>query len=74
VSGGAGDAVHGAVPFVAAAIVAALFIFGLALVPAYVVPWYRVSMVLEDHRGHFTLVAGMTLLGAAIAFALTFLS
>ncbi len=41
-------------PFVAAATVAALLILGLALVPAYVVPWYRMSVVLEDHREHFT--------------------
>jgi hypothetical protein len=62
------------VPLVAAATLAALIILGLALVPAQVVPWYRVSVALEDHRGHLTLVAGMGLLGAAVVFALTFLS
>lgn len=63
-----------AVPFVAAAAVAALLILGLALVPAQVVPWYRVSIALEDHRGHLTMAAGMGLIGAAVFFTLTFLS
>jgi type IV secretory pathway VirB10-like protein len=62
-----------AVPFVVAAAVAALIILGLGLVPAYVVPWYRMSIVLEDHRQQFTFVGGMALLGAGIFFALTFL-
>jgi hypothetical protein len=63
-----------AVPFVTAATIAALLILGLALVPAQVVPWYRASIALDDHRGHLTLVAGMGLIGAAVFFALTFLS
>ena len=62
-----------AVPFVAAAAVAALLIIGLALVPAYVVPWYRMSIVLEDHREQFAVVGAMTLLGAAVFLSLTFL-
>jgi hypothetical protein len=65
--------VREAVPFVAAAVIAALLILGLALVPAYVVPWYRVSIVLEDHREQFALVGAMTLLGAAVFLSLTFL-
>lgn len=63
-----------ALPFVVVAAVAALIILGLGLVPAYVVPWYRMSMVLEDHRQQFTFVGGMALLGAGIFLALTFLS
>jgi hypothetical protein len=62
------------VPFVVAATIAALLILGLALVPAYVVPWYRMSMVLESHRQHFTLVGGMTLLSAGVFFALILLN
>ena len=63
-----------AMPFVAAAAVAALLIIGLALVPAYVVPWYRVSIVLEDHREQFAVVGAATLLGIAVFLSLTFLS
>ena len=60
-------------PFVAAATVAALFILGLALVPAYVVPWYRMAVVLEDHREQFALAGAVTLLGAAVFLSLTLL-
>ncbi len=62
-----------AVPFVAAATIAALLILGLALVPAYAVPWYRMSVVLEDHREQFAVAGAMTLLGAAVFLSLTFL-
>ena len=68
------DGDRAVLPFVAAATVAALIILGIGLVPAQVVPWYRVSVALEDHRGHLTLAAGMGLLGAAVVFAMTFLS
>jgi type IV secretory pathway VirB10-like protein len=60
-------------PFVVAAAVAALLILGLAFVPAYVVPWHRMSIALEDHREHFAVVGGMTLFGAALFLALTLL-
>jgi len=63
-----------AVPFVIAATVAALLVLALGLVPDYVVTRHRMSAVLEDHRGHFTLVAGMAILGSAIFLALNFLS
>jgi hypothetical protein len=62
------------VPFVAAAAIVALIILGLALVPAEVVPWYRVSIALEDHREHLTLAAGVGLTSAAVFFAVTFLN
>lgn len=61
-------------PFVAAGTIAALLILGLGFVPAYAIPWYRISMVLEYHRQQFTFVGGMGLLGAIVFFALTFLS
>ena len=70
----AGESARKVVPFVAAAAVAALFVLGLGLVPAYVVPWYRMSVVLEDHRQQFAFVGGMALLASGIFFALTFLS
>ena len=70
---GANEAVSEAMPFVTAATIAGLLILGLALVPAYVVPWYRMSIVLEDHREQLAVVAGMPLLGAAVFLALTFL-
>ena len=63
-----------AVPFVAAATVGLMLILGLAFLPAYVVPRHRMSAALVDHRGHFTLVAGMALLSAAVLFAVTFLN
>jgi outer membrane biosynthesis protein TonB len=69
----ASGSVREAVPFVAAATIAALFILGLALVPAYAVPWHRVSIALEDHREHFAVAGGMTLLGAGLFIMLTFL-
>ena len=58
---------------VAVATIAALLILGLALVPAYAVPWYRMSVVLQDNREQFAIVGAMTLLGAAILLSLTFL-
>ena len=61
-------------PFVAALSLVALVIFGLGLVPEYVVSRNRLSAVLEDHRDHFTLVGGMALIFAAVYFALNFVS
>lgn len=72
--GGAGEAVSMAMPFAVAATVAALLLLALGFVPEYVVPRHRVSAVLDDHRGHFTLAAGMALLGSAVFFALNFFS
>jgi hypothetical protein len=66
--GGADQSVRRAVPFVVAATIAALLILGIALVPAYVVPWYGMSIVLEHHRQHFIVVGGMTLFGAGVFF------
>jgi hypothetical protein len=71
--GGAGEAVSMAMSFVVAATVAALVILGLALVPAYVVPWYRMSIALDDHREQFAVMGGMVLVGAGLFFALIFL-
>ena len=68
------DRDQAALPFVAAATVAALIILAIGLVPAQVVPWYRMSIALENHREQLTLAGGIALLGAAISFALTLLS
>jgi hypothetical protein len=68
-----GGEANKAMPFVATAAIAALIILGLALVPAYAVPWHRMSIALQDHREQFAVVGGMTLLGAGLFFALTFL-
>jgi hypothetical protein len=70
----AADGDGAALPFVAAATLAALIILGIGLVPAQVVPWYRMSVALENHRDHLALAAGIALLGVAISFALTLLS
>jgi hypothetical protein len=67
-SGGTNETVGEAVPILATATIAALLIFGLALVPAYVVPWHRMTIVLEAHREQFAVVAAMTLLAAAAVF------
>jgi hypothetical protein len=58
-----------ALPFVAAATLAAL----LLLIPAYVVPRDRMSDVLEGHAAHFTIAAGMAFIGVALFFALRLL-
>ena len=63
-----------ATPFVAALSLVALLIFGLGLVPEYVVARHRVSAVLEDHRDYFTLGGVMGLIFAALYFALNSLS
>lgn len=62
------------VPILALTTLGALFILGLGLVPSTAVPRSRMSAVLEEHHGHFTLVGGMVLLGAAIFLTLTLLA
>jgi uncharacterized membrane protein YdbT with pleckstrin-like domain len=73
-SGGVNETLGAAVPILATTTIAALLIFGLALVPAYAVPWHRMSIALEVHREQFAVVGAMTLLAAAAVFlSLTFL-
>lgn len=55
-------------PFVGVAFLLALVVLTLGLVPAYLVPWYRVSIALEDHQRQFTLVGGMAVLATGILF------
>lgn len=54
-------------------VVLALIPLVLSLIPAYVVPWYRASMVLEAHRHEFALVGGMALLATGIFFLMVVL-
>jgi hypothetical protein len=53
-------------PLVGIAFLLALVVLTLGLVPAYLVPWYRMSMVLEEHRQQFTWVGGMAVLATGI--------
>ena len=52
----------------------ALLILGLGFVPSTPVPRSRLSAVLEEHHGHFTLLGGIVLLSGAISLALTLLA
>jgi hypothetical protein len=65
----AGSPLREALPFVAAATLAAL----LLLIPAYVVPRERMSDVLEGHAAQFTLAVGMAFILVALFFTLRFL-
>jgi Flp pilus assembly protein TadB len=53
-------------PLVGIAFLLALVVLTLGLVPAYLVPWYSMSMVLEEHRQQFTWVGGMAVLATGI--------
>jgi hypothetical protein len=53
-------------PLVVIAFLLALVVLTLGLVPAYLVPWYRISMVLEEHRQQFTWVGGMAVLATGV--------
>jgi hypothetical protein len=60
-------------PLVGMAFLLALVVLTLGLVPAYLVPWYRMSMVLEEHRQQFTWVGGMAVLATGILFLMVVL-
>lgn len=62
------------VPILALTTLGALLILGLGLVPSTAVPRSRLSAVLEEHHGHFTLLGGVALLTVAIVFTLTLLT
>jgi hypothetical protein len=61
-------------PILALTTLGALLILGLGLVPSTAVPRSRMSAVLEEHHGHFTLLGGVALLAVAIFFTLTLLT
>jgi hypothetical protein len=60
-------------PLVGMAFLLALVVLTLGLVPAYLVPWYRMSMVLEEHHQQFTWVGGMAVLATGILFLMVVL-
>jgi hypothetical protein len=62
------------VPILVLTTLGALLILGLGLVPSTAVPRSRMSAVLEEHDGHFTLLGGVALLVVAIVFTLTLLT
>jgi hypothetical protein len=62
------------VPILALTTLGSLLILGLGLVPSTAVPRSRLSAVLEEHHGHFTLLGGVALLTVAIVFTLTLLT
>jgi hypothetical protein len=62
------------VPVLAFTALGALLILGLGLVPSTAVPRSRMSAVLEEHHGHFTLLGGVALIGVAVFFTLSLLT
>jgi hypothetical protein len=75
-SGGGGfeDRDASNVPVLALTALGAVLILSLSLVPSPDVPRSRISALLLEHRGHFTLVGGMVLLSVAVFSALTLLT
>jgi anti-sigma factor RsiW len=55
-----------ALAFAAVAFFLALIVLTLGLVPAYSVPWYRMSLVLEEYGERITLVGGLAVLATGI--------
>lgn len=55
-----------ALAFAAVAFFLALIVLTLGLVPAYSVPWYRMSLLLEEYGQRFTLVGGLAVLATGI--------
>jgi hypothetical protein len=70
----AGDSMSKAEPVVVVATLGALLVLGLGLVPSSVVPRSRMSAVIEEHHGDFTLVGVAVLLSVGIALAVTLLT
>jgi hypothetical protein len=73
-SGASSDMNAPIVPVLAFTALGALLILGLGLVPSTAVPRSRMSAVLEEHHGHFTLLGGVVLLTVAVFSALTLLT
>jgi hypothetical protein len=57
-------------PFLLVAFSAALFLIGLALMPARAVPWSRAAHLLEDRRDEFGVMGGMGLVATFVFFLL----
>jgi hypothetical protein len=59
-----------ALPFLLVACGAALALLGLALTPAWVVPWSHASRVLEEHRDELGVLGAMSLVATVVFFLL----
>jgi hypothetical protein len=60
-------------PILVLTTIGALLFVGLGFLPATAIPESRMASLLEEHRGHLTLVGGI-LFSVAISFALTVLT
>jgi hypothetical protein len=59
-----------ALPYVFAAFCAALLLLGLAITPAWAVPWHRASRVLEDRRDELGVIGATSLVATVVFFLL----
>jgi hypothetical protein len=59
-----------ALPFLAVAFGAALLLLGLALTPAWAVPWHRAARALDDRREELGVIGGMSLVATLLFFLL----
>jgi len=59
-----------ALPYLLTAFGAALLLLGLALTPAWAVPWSRASRVLEDRRDELGVIGAMSLVATVVFFLL----
>lgn len=59
-----------ALPFLFVAFAVALIMLGLALTPAWAVPWSRASRALEDRRDELGVIGAMSLVATLIFFLL----
>ena len=66
----AADGSSSALPFLIVAFGAALVLLGLALTPAWAVPWHRASRALEDRRDELGVIGGMSLVATLLFFLL----
>jgi hypothetical protein len=57
-----------ATPFLLAGLVAAFVLLGVAMTPAWAVPWSRAAHALAYHREHVALLGGAALLTIAFCF------
>jgi hypothetical protein len=57
-----------ALPYLIAAFAAALVMLGLALTPAWAVPWHRASRALEARRDELGVIGGTSLVATVLFF------
>jgi Flp pilus assembly protein TadB len=68
IAGDGGSSSSNMAPFVGVVFLLALVVLTLGLVPAYLVPWYRLSIVLEEYGRQFALAGGMAVLATGLFF------